>query len=131
KEYRNRWYVIGLNDEDQIIKTFGLDRIIAIDNSYTTYIENKTLNKVDFFANVIGISLVEHAPSSVILHFNTKQAEYIKTQKLHSTQQIVNEDSKKGITISLNVVINYELVGILLAYGADVIVIEPKTLADK
>lgn len=130
KEYRNRWYVVALDEKDQKIKTYGLDRIIKLAPSHHIYIENITLNKKDFFSSCVGISLVDQLPANVIVKFTPKQAYYLLTQSIHSSQNVISHD-EDGLVLSLNLVINYEFIGILLSYGSDVQVIKPKYLADK
>lgn len=131
KEYRNRWYLIALDDQVQKIKTYALDRIKNIENSFNTFQPNLIINKNDFFKNCVGISMVENPTEKVLLEFAPKQAEYIRTQAIHSSQNIQSYEFGQPLIAEYNLVINYELIGIILSYGSDVKVLQPKSLAQK
>jgi predicted DNA-binding transcriptional regulator YafY len=130
KEYRNRWYLIALDVKAQKIKTYGLDRIKSIKNTSNTYLPDISLNKSDFFKHCVGVNLMEHKIDEVELLFSSRQGHYLKSQKIHSSQNIVNDDAK-GLLLSFRLIINYEFIGIILSYGSDVSVIKPESLANK
>ena len=127
KEFRNRWYVIGLTEKRNTINTFALDRIVDLKLSDKPYKTNELLNPQTFFNHTIGVSYAENTSDIVILKFPSQQADYIKTQPLHPTQQIIS-DNPTGLTISLNLVLNYELESLLLSYGNNVEVVKPVIL---
>lgn len=131
KEYRNRWYLIGLSDEKKKIRTYGLDRVINIALSVKPYIKNSLINPKTFFDNCVGINDAEGKPEIVKLLFTPAEAHYLKTQAIHKSQKILDDCPKNGLLLEYNVIINYEFTGIILGYGSDVKVIEPKSLADK
>jgi predicted DNA-binding transcriptional regulator YafY len=66
----------------------------------------------------------------VKLWFSASQANYIKTQHLHATQQILFDDSN-GMIVTLQLIPNYELLQTLLAFGSEVKVLEPITLQEE
>ena len=129
KEYRNRWYVIGLNEQKQDIRTYGLDRVVSLNPSDCDYNVNKRVD-VSYLADCVGINTEKNKTEKVRLRFRESQGHYLKTQKMHRSQ-IVLQDDKDGLIIELNVIVNFELVGIILGYGAQVTVLEPKSLAKK
>lgn len=131
KEYRNRWYLIGLSDERKQIRTYGLDRVINIELSGKPYIKNSLINPKTFFDNCVGINDAEGKPEIVKLLFTPAEGHYLKTQAIHKSQKILEDCPKNGLLLEYNVIINYEFTGIILGYGSDVKVIEPKSLADK
>lgn len=129
KEYRNRWYVIGLNEQKQDIRTYGLDRIFALNPSECDYYENMRVD-INYLADCVGINTEKHKIEKVRLRFLKAQGHYLKTQKMHRSQ-VVLQDDNDGLIIELNVIINFELIGIILGYGAQVTVLEPLSLANK
>lgn len=129
KEYRNRWYVIGLNENRGELRTYGLDRITALQPSDCDYKIDTQVDK-NYLADCIGINIEKQKVETVKLKFIESEGHYLKTQKMHRSQVVVLDNSD-GLVIELNVIINFELIGIILGYGALVTVLEPKALADK
>ena len=131
KEYRNRWYLIGLSDDKKKIRTYGLDRVLNIELSGKPYIKNSLINPKAFFDNCVGINDAEGKPEKVVLLFTPAEGHYLKTQAIHKSQTILDDCPKNGLLLKYNVIINYEFTGLILGYGSDVKVIIPKSLADK
>lgn len=132
REYNNRFYVFAksMKESKPGLRTFGLDRIIDIWPT-DIHFEKKSFDETGYFKNMIGISaLPDEKPQKVVLSFTPQQGKYIKAQPLHQSQEIL-KDNDKEYRISLELVVNYELMMILLSYGSKVKVIQPKTLADK
>jgi predicted DNA-binding transcriptional regulator YafY len=129
KEYRNRWYVIAYNEQKSDIRTYGLDRIVALVASDCVYNKQKAVNK-DYLGDCIGINLEKKQVETVRLKFIPSEAHYVRTQKMHKSQETVSDDDN-GLIIELKLIINFELIGIILGYGAKVTVLKPKKLADK
>lgn len=127
KEYKDRWYVIGLHDKTRTILTLALDRIDSITDSVKSYIENSTFKSEEYFRHLIGITISQGKPEDIVLHCKPELANYIKTQHLHSSQQTLAED-KEGLTIKLHLIPNYELISLISSYGPDIKVLKPATL---
>ena len=127
KEYRNRWYLVGLNDHNKEIRTYGFDRIISINtNPDIAYIKSD-FEPERYFKNTLGIIASPEEPPVIVLSFTKLQAQYLIAQPLHERQLIIEEDEEKVI-ISLKVHPTYELKSMILGWGRDVEVIEPKAL---
>lgn len=131
KEAKNFWYVIGkrTNKKEQRILTFALDRILDLKLTDERF-DAATLDKKNFFKNVIGVTMGEGKPEKVVLSFSPLQGKYIKTVPIHHSQQVIKE-TKTELKISLELVINHELKMQLLSYGENVKVLQPKQLAEE
>jgi len=127
KEYRNRWYLIALDDKAQKLKTFGLERIIELKLLENKFEREKNFSHDYFFKYSVGITASNEKPKKVILSFNQQQGQYIKSQPIHFSQKIIKE-SKKELRIEIEVIESYELIVQLLGYGSSVKVIAPKSL---
>lgn len=127
KEYRNRWYLIGMNNKNGYINTFGLDRITFIEKSSTQFRFHKTFSTKNYFQHAFGITTFEGKAEEVVLAFNKIQKAYILTQELHETQNIVS-DTTNELVIKLNVGITVELIMTILSFGENVKVLSPETL---
>jgi predicted DNA-binding transcriptional regulator YafY len=128
KEFKNRWYVLGFNPKYDFLKTYALDRIKQIEIvKDQVYKENKEIDAQSFFSNVIGVSNPTDEVQEVKIIVKPSFAEYIKTQPLHHSQTILNEDDK-GLLIQLKVVHNVELETLICGYASYLIIQSPETL---
>jgi predicted DNA-binding transcriptional regulator YafY len=128
REYRQRWYILVLKDDNQQ-RLYSLDRIKKL--QVLTDIEAlKIEDKDKVFKNVIGVSIPQVNPEKVILKFDRQQGNYIVTQPMHHSQQIVSDD-ENGVTINLNVVTNWELKETIRSHGHHVTILEPKHLIEE
>jgi predicted DNA-binding transcriptional regulator YafY len=131
REYQNRFYLIGksLNTKEGKILTFGLDRIVNLWPTNKTF-DEKNFDQADYFKHVLGISAPELTPEKIILSFSPQQAKYIISQPLH-TSQVIIKNNEKECRISIELVVNFELIRLLLGYGSSVKIISPKNLAER
>ena len=128
KQYNNRWYLIGLNDDEyQNITHLGLDRIESIDVLHTPYIENSQIENIDeYFEDIVGVSFPPNrVVEKVVLKFSQHRFPFIKAKPIHGSQKIQDETD---CHITLDVMPNRELEAILLSFGEDVEVIGPQSL---
>ena len=130
KQYNNRWFLFGLNNDRKELSNLALDRIQNIEEVKIDYIE-MNIDFNDYFYNVIGVTVKEGIPTEkVVLFINNQRWAYVKTKPIHGTQKVKNEDSL-GVTIEIDIQINKELVNVILSYGSDMKVLEPKHLKEQ
>ena len=128
KQYNNRWFLFGLNEKDIQISNIALDRIISIDKSKSVYIPNTKIDFVEYFEDVIGVTIDERKlVQKVILEISANLWPYIKTKPLHGSQRILTE-TKENTIVELELILNFELESIILSYGEEVEVIKPEAL---
>ena len=128
REYRNRWYVVGWSDIAKNVRVFSLDRIRDIKPSKEKYFSQPGFDSREFFKHSIGITQLHGVePVEVLLSFTPAQAHYIKTQPLHHSQVIV-EENEKEVLVKLKVIVTQELIMAILSYGTGVKVIAPGSL---
>ncbi len=125
KEYRNRWYLIGLNDTKKELRTYGLDRIWEVEELNQEYIPKK-FNAKDYFRNIVGIISPVGEPPGIRIEVQRHQAQYLITQPLHESQFIESEDEEKLI-FGYKVHPTYEFKAMILAMGSDVKVLSPES----
>jgi predicted DNA-binding transcriptional regulator YafY len=128
KEYRNRWYIIGMNPEKHDIATFGLDRItappVALNKSYEI---SSAFNSDLYFKHSIGITSVQEIPQRIHLRFTPLTGKYVESQPLHQSQQIIRND-EVALEIELFLSVTKELLMQIHSYGSDVEVKAPESL---
>jgi predicted DNA-binding transcriptional regulator YafY len=83
KEFRNRWFVFGTNNENHKIQNLALDRIAGVEKSDKPFIENGNFDTDTFFNDMIGVSRsLEDKPICIRFWANAEQSNYIKTKPL-------------------------------------------------
>jgi predicted DNA-binding transcriptional regulator YafY len=130
KQHKQRWYLIGSPENKDVIYPLALDRIRKIEDLIVYYKPCPVSNPDEYYQNIIGISYPESTPEKIILSFTPTQGNYIKTQYLHKSQQIL-VDNEQELRVALHVFPNYELISTLMGYGPDVKVLEPQSLREK
>lgn len=122
KQYNNRWFLFGLNDELNRIQNLALDRISGIQALPNTY-QNCPIDFEEYFEDIIGVTNPEdQVPEDIVLEFSEQRLPYVVSKPLHGSQKL-----KDGY-IHLNLKINREFISTLLSFGADVRVISPENL---
>ncbi|HJT74159.1 MAG TPA: WYL domain-containing protein [Chitinophaga sp.] len=131
REYQYRFYLIGKSQKAKggTLLTFALDRIVDIWPTGKTF-DQKNFDDASYYQHAIGVTVPQGEPEKVVLSFTPLQGKYIKSQPIHPSQQ-TESDNDKECRVSLHLVINHELRMLLLSYGANVKVLQPKHLAVK
>lgn len=130
KESQNRWYVLAEDHTDGRIKSFGLDRIDELE------ITNRKFDPIEYDAEkeyryTFGIiSGVEMKPEKIILSFTPREGRYIHSLPLHHSQKEIlrNEDEWR---FEYFILPTHDFIMEVLSYGADVKVLEPKSLQEQ
>ena len=129
KEFNNRWYLIA-NDND-LIKNFGLDRM-----SKVVILKEKITNEIVFdyeekYQHCFGIIAPNtEEPFDVVIEVSKKQAAYLETLPLHSSQHIIKKSGNK-VLIGLRVYITTDFISEILSMGRFIKVIKPEILRDR
>lgn len=132
KEFRNRWYLTGYDEEAGKVKTFGLERISSLTVvSGKQFYKEPGFDPKGFFKYALGITTFnEMDPVTVELSFVPHQADFIKTQPWHSSQNVVQDDEKE-FRITMKLMPSMELIRQVLSYGNEVKVIQPEWLKEE
>ncbi len=129
KEYRNRWFVLGLNVQAKTVLLLALDRIEKLSVTSTHKYVKPSFNVFEYFDDVIGVTKdLKSIPSKVVFKIDALNAQYINTKPLHKTQELLKVEDD-GIIYSIDVVLNYELERELLGFGEQIKVLSPKRLS--
>lgn len=134
KQYNNRWFLLGLNNEDGIISNIGLDRIKSLEYSPISYIEDNIIVDIDeYFADVVGVTIPnDNEVVRVKLQFSQKRYPYVISKPLHESMRKIDNDN---CIVAIDVIPNRELESLILSFGDDVEVLEPlefrKQIANK
>ena len=130
REFNNRWYLIA--EDDQIIKNFGLDRMFEVNILSKKIDHHINFDYEEKYKHCFGIIAPNtEEPFDVILEVTKKQAAYLETLPLHSSQFIIKETAQKTVLIGLKVYITTDFITEILSMGRNVKVIQPEILKDR
>ncbi len=129
KEWRSRWYLLGIIKGKNQLTTFGLDRIISMKKLAGKFIP-RDINISEIYRDCFGIYNDENIPAEeVILSFNKKEGEYVKSQPIHHSQEILLDPTHQDrLVIRLKIKITKEFILELLARGFSLQVHKPDSL---
>ena len=130
KEYRNRWYLVGFQSENQRIQTFGIERIKSMTVAEGERFVDIGFDPEAYYRHAVGVIVSEEEPVDIVLKFTAKQGMYVFTQPVHESQEVV-ERTKSFLTIRLRLVPEYEFIAMILGWGADVSVESPEWLRER
>ncbi len=133
REYERRWYVVGVPDGENHIKTFGLSRISDLrPRGLSTLNPSDFYHQLEKFNRIIGLNYDAHEKAELIrLLVDPNQYKYLKTLPLHRSQKKVQILSDGRIEMSLFLIPNYELKMQILKLGHLVEVLEPAFLREE
>jgi len=130
KEYKFRWYLMGYNEKSRKNIILALDRIEDIAPAKIPFVPFKGSDPEKYFDHAIGVTIHAEGAKEIRLWFSPTQGHYIKTQKLHPSQHTIS-DTREGLVVTLQLIINYELLQTIQDYGPEVKVLEPASLREE
>lgn len=131
KQYNNRWFVLGLNMQQNKIWTLALDRVVSVEELTRAKYVKTDENWDEFFDDIVGVTIPENGKvEEVILTFFGLSGNYIETKPIHGSQK-AKWLSPDCLEVRLNLMINYEFEQLVLSYGENVKVSAPEHLVEK
>lgn len=140
QEYNNRWFLVaGCEHKEYGSSTsiYGLDRILGdpkvLDKAF---LPSPEVDAETYFKDIIGMTFPkDRSLYEVVLAFQEKRVQYVKTKPLHPSQKILfKQDThyQEGeFRIQLHLMINRELLREIISFREDVRVISPPELIEK
>lgn len=128
KEYRNRWFVFGARTGDRKLINLALDRIkeLALAPGIP-YCMSEEFQPETYFRDVIGVTKHERlSKATVRFCADSRQASYILTKPLHTSQVLIEQRSNGSLIFEVTVVLNPEFYAVLMGYGPGVKVLSPQ-----
>lgn len=130
KVFAQRWYVIGKTDRhDGAVRTYALDRILALETTTEKFRMPKSFHPEEFFANSYGIFHSDDPAQIVRIKVYGKQVLYVKSLPLHHSQRIV-EETPEYTVFEYFLELSYDLVQYILSRGTTFEVLAPTDLRD-
>ncbi len=128
KEYKNRWYILGVELNAGKVQTFALDRISTLILNAKHPKGLVAFDPEHYFKYAFGITTPDKKVKRIVLEFLASQAPYIKSLPIHPTQKIILETTK-FLKIEIEVIPSYELYEFILGKTPEVRVISPTGIA--
>lgn len=127
KEYKGRWYTIGMDNDRGDWRTYSLDRISIMRVEERTFLRADHFDVAAFFKYAVGITVARNKPVEVVLRFDSTVAPYIMSQPIHATQTVCKH-TDQYLEVKVNVWLTIELISEILGFGDQVEVIAPNEL---
>ena len=115
KEYNNRWFLFGLNEEQHTIYNIPLDRIENLEQVNKEYIPSD-IDFETYLEDVVGVSVFPREKEPIRLQFSEHRFPYVLTKALHQSQRIVDFDNR---IVEISVIPNNELEALILSFGRE------------
>lgn len=128
KQFKGRWYLLGIKTEIKQLRTYALDRIKNFDITKKRFETSKHIDLKNYFNHAFGIITPEDdKPQKITFALNQFQAKYFKSYPLHQTQRIVKEN-EDGVIFEVTVFITHDLIMELLSHSHEMKILSPKSL---
>jgi predicted DNA-binding transcriptional regulator YafY len=130
KEYRNRWFVLGMTLRGKNPTLLALDRIKSIEPTPSVFYEENPILDPHYFTDIVGVTKsIGQMAQTVRFWVQKATVPYVLTKPLHSTQQI-EEVQDDGTVFSISVGLNFELEREFLGFGETLKIISPVKLRE-
>lgn len=132
KEYRNRWFVFGMEKKSRTLRNLALDRIHGLEISTSEkFIENRLFDPVTFFNDLVGVTKsINSKAEKVRFWVDGRDAPYVQTKPIHRSQRLIERNDDGSMIFEIEVVINQELQREFLGFANGIRILEPQHLVD-
>jgi len=126
KEFNNRWFLIGVKDNQQSTVTLALDRMIKVEvNKLKRYIPNTSFDPSNFYQHIIGVSVSNKEPEEIQIFIDKRNAPYVLTKPLHHSQKVL-KSTELGTVIQVKIIINFEFERLILGFCESMEILSPE-----
>ncbi len=132
KEYKMRWYLVGMEKGKKEIKTFALDRMTDMFPTGETYIPPYNFSAEQYFEHCFGIyrpNAPDCKPEIIVFETNKTTRNYLLSKPLHSSQ-ILLQETADSFRFQIQVFCTQDLTMELLGLGENIKVLQPEKLRD-
>ncbi len=91
KEFNGQWYLLAKDNNNNCLKTFGLDRITDLEITKMKFYFPDNFKAADYYEHCYGVTVPDDSecdPEEIIIETTAKQAKYIKSYPIHQSQKL-------------------------------------------
>jgi len=131
KQSKNRWYLIAQTKPENLLKTYGFERIKKYDihKPSKTHTESRNIKEI-IDKNYGAYLYTDKEPITIKLKIANWRAEYLNTQPLHHSQKIVSFD-KEFTIYTLNLIPNPQFLADIAGLTNSCTILEPIELSEE
>lgn len=128
KEFRGRWYMVGVKADTKQMRCFGLDRMSDLSVSNRRCPLPVGFTAATYYEHAFGITRPDGGePQDILLSLTPTQGRYVQSFPLHCSQQVLSQTATET-RIGLRVFDTHDLRMELLSMGEEVKVLAPAEL---
>lgn len=127
REYRDRWFLIGLDQKKNKIRALCLEMIMSMTPENKVEFTGGDFDINEYCNKLLGITATNRQPEIIRLQVKNKKAWEIIDTPLHKSQEIELREEKYSI-LRYELIPNDEFISEILAMGCDVKILEPPKL---
>ncbi len=126
KEYRNRWFCLGLNEAEGKVHTLAWDRIRHVELSQRPFIPNTFFDPQTYFQDIVGVSRPDDGVLTAISFETTPLlSRYLETKPIHRSQRLVQRSEQRAL-FQIEVIPNQELYAEFRRFGRAARIVAPE-----
>ncbi|MDE6147156.1 MAG: WYL domain-containing protein [Bacteroidales bacterium] len=124
KEFAKRWYIVAYCRERSGMRVYGLDRVLSISETGTTFRMPADFDVDSMFSTSFGIYIPEGPGKTITFRTSSTEARFLRDLPLHRSQQ---EVSRNGGTVTFSIFVcpNANLIMEFCKLGRRVEVLSP------
>ena len=127
KEYRNRWFVLGLEEEKPLPVILPLDRMETIELHVGPFRQDDSVDSI-WFVDLVGVTRNGGESEPVRFCVDALNAPYVRTKPIHPSQKLEESRPDGSCIFCIQVIPNLELERELLGFGGGLEVLTPLRL---
>lgn len=132
KEYINRWFVIGVPNGENEIRTYGIERISNIKLGKLSAIDRMPyLKQTKRFKNIIGLRYTNDKPEHIVLKVTDLHLKYLESLPLHHSQKTESHPEDGFAIVTYDLIPNYEFIIEILKMSIETEVLEPQWFRER
>ena len=129
KLFRQRWYLLALNDEEQI-RIYALDRITMLEQTDDTFEMPANFSAQAYFSEYFGVLTNDTPLAHVIIRAHKWMPNYLRTLPLHHSQREL-ESTPDYTDFSFDIRPTSDFLGELLRHSDGIEILQPLALREE
>ena len=129
KLFHQRWYLLGMNDEQQM-RVYALDRMKGVTLTDETFVVPEDFSAQAYFAEYFGVLTDGTRMEHVVVRAYGKTADYLRTLPLHHSQHVV-DTTDDHTDFAFEIRPTEDFLSELLMYGNGIEIVEPVNVREK